>query len=102
MRAPTAEALMRSRYVAYALGNEPYLLATWDASTKPETLDFDKEPPLQWIGLTIKRHEQQDDEHAIEFNARYKINGRAHKLHETSRFIRKEGHWFYIDGDLGA
>ena len=94
---------MRSRYVAYALGIEPYLLGTWDASTKPATLDFDKEPPLNWIGLTVKRHEQLSNDHAIvEFVARYKINGRAHKLHETSRFIRKDGHWFYIDGDIEA
>ena len=94
---------MRSRYVAYAVGDEPYLLATWDTATRPATLDFDKEPPLNWIGLTIKRHEQQDNDHAIvEFVARYKINGRAHKLHETSRFIRKDERWFYVDGDIQA
>lgn len=99
----TAEALMRSRYVAYALGNEPYLLATWDATTRPASLGFDTEPPLNWIGLTIKQHEQQGDDHAIvEFVARYKIGGRAYRLHETSRFVRKDGRWFYVDGDITA
>mgnify|MGYP003613159284 CR=1 FL=1 len=94
---------MRSRYVAYALGNEPYLLATWDATTRPASLGFDTEPPLNWIGLTIKQHEQQGDDHAIvEFVARYKIGGRAYRLHETSRFVRKDGRWFYVDGDITA
>ena len=90
---------MRSRYVAYALGAEPYLLATWDAATRPTSLNFDTEPPLNWIGLTIKRHELQSNDRAIvEFVARYKIGGRAYRLHETSRFVRKENRWFYVDG----
>ena len=92
---------MRSRYVAYALGLEPYLLATWHTSTRPAALDLDKESKPRWLGLTIKRHEVQDDDHAIvEFVARYKIDGRAYRLHETSRFVREDGRWFYIDGDI--
>lgn len=92
---------MRSRYVAYALGNEPYLLATWHATTRPATLNFDTESPLNWIGLTIKRHELQNDHQAIvEFVARYKIGGRAYRLHEISRFTREDGRWLYIDGDI--
>lgn len=99
--APTAEALMRSRYVAYGRGLEPYLLATWHPSTRPASLDFDKEAPLNWIGLSIKRHEQLGEDKAnVEFVARYKIGGRAHRLHETSRFIREDGCWFYVDGDI--
>ena len=98
MAAPTAEALMRSRYVAYALGLEPYLLATWHPSTRPADLKLDEEPP-RWLGLTIKRHELQDEDHAIvEFVARYKIGGRAYRLHETSRFVRENGRWFYKIG----
>ncbi len=99
--APTAEALMRSRYAAYGLGLEPYLLATWHTSTRPTSLDFDREAPLNWIGLVIKRHEQQGENKAIvEFVARYKVGGRAHRLHETSRFVRENGCWFYVDGDI--
>jgi len=98
--APTAEALMRSRYVAYALGLAPYLLATWHPSTRPAELNLD-EDPSRWLGLTIKRHEQRDDDHAIvEFIARYKVGGRAYRLYETSRFVREDGRWFYIDGDI--
>lgn len=92
---------MRSRYVAYALGLEPYLLATWHASTRPDSLDFDKDPPLNWIGLTVKRHELQNENQAIvEFIARYKIGGRAYRLHETSRFVREDVQWLYVDGDI--
>jgi SEC-C motif-containing protein len=99
--AATAEALMRSRYTAYALGNQPYLLDTWHASTRPPSLNLDEQPVPKWIGLKVLRHEQPDDDHAIvEFVARYKVNGRAFKLQETSRFVREDGRWFYVDGDL--
>lgn len=89
---------MRSRYTAYVLAREPYLLATWHASTRPTRLDL---TPTRWIGLTVSRHEQQDADHAtVEFVARYKIGGRAHRLHETSRFVREEGRWYYVDGEV--
>ena len=98
--APTAEALMRSRYVAYALGLEPYLLETWHISTRPAELKLDEDPP-RWLGLSIKRYEQQEiDLATVEFVARYKIGGRAYRLHETSRFVREDGRWFYIDGEI--
>ncbi|MDD4911077.1 MAG: YchJ family metal-binding protein [Sideroxydans sp.] len=99
--APTAEALMRSRYTAYTLLREDYLLATWHTSTRPASLELAADTATKWIGLEVKRHEQQDTDHAIvEFVARYKVNGRAHRLHEVSRFVREDGRWFYLDGDL--
>jgi SEC-C motif domain protein len=99
--ASTAEALMRSRYTAYTLLREDYLLATWHASTRPVRLGLAEEVPTKWLGLEVKHHEQQDADHAIvEFVARYKVNGRAHRLHEVSRFVREEGSWFYVDGAI--
>lgn len=99
--APNAEALMRSRYSAYTLLKEDYLLASWHPSTRPASLGLADEASTKWIGLEVKRHEQQDAEHAIvEFVARYKVNGRAHRLHEVSRFVREAGRWFYVDGDI--
>lgn len=99
--APDAEALMRSRYTAYTLGREDYLLATWHHSTRPASLDLATEPRSKWLGLEVKRHEQQDEKHAtVEFVARYKVKGRAHRLHEASRFVREDGRWFYVDGDI--
>jgi SEC-C motif-containing protein len=98
--APTAEALMRSRYTAYTLRREDYLLTTWHPATRPAVLGLADEPPTQWIGLDVKRHVLQDATHAlVEFFARYKINGRAHRLHEISRFVQENGHWFYVDGE---
>lgn len=98
--APTAEKLMRSRYTAYTLLNEEYLLATWHTSTRPQALDLAHDTS-KWIGLDVKRHQQQNADHAIvEFVAKYKNNGRAHRLHEVSRFVSEEGRWFYIDGEL--
>lgn len=99
--APTAEALMRSRYTAYTLLREDYLLATWDSATRPSALNLAEEVPTKWLGLEVKRHHQKDAEHAIvEFVARYKVQGRAYRLHEVSRFVRKDGRWFYVDGEI--
>ena len=99
--APTAEALMRSRYTAYTQLREDYLLATWHTSIRPASLDLAADAATKWIGLEVKRYEQQDTDHAIvEFVARYKVNGRAHRLHEVSRFVREDGRWFYVDGDV--
>lgn len=92
---------MRSRYSAFALGLETYLLATWHPGTRPAALELDATPRPHWIGLTIKSHTPLDDDHAtVEFIARYKLNGRAFKLHETSRFERVGGRWLYVDGEM--
>ena len=91
---------MRSRYTAYTLLHENYLLATWHTSTRPQALNLAQDNS-KWLGLSIKRHQQQDETHAIvEFVARNKVNGRAFRLHETSRFVREDGRWFYVDGEL--
>jgi len=99
---PTAEALMRSRYTAYTLLREEYVLASWHASTRPQQLGLAEDVSSKWLGLEVKRHQQLDEAHAIvEFVARYKVAGRAHRLHEVSRFVREDGRWFYVDGDVG-
>jgi SEC-C motif-containing protein len=99
--APDAEALMRSRYSAFVLGLEFYLLASWHPDSCPPALDLAAGPVMKWIGLDVRRHEQTDADHAIvEFVTRYKVNGRAHRLHEVSRFVRAEGRWFYLDGEF--
>ncbi len=92
---------MRSRYTAYVLLHEEYLLATWHPSTRPASLELTTDLQTKWVGLEVKRHEQQDADHAIvEFVARYKVQGRAHRLHEVSRFVREAGRWFYVDGSI--
>jgi SEC-C motif-containing protein len=99
--APTAETLMRSRYTAYTLLREDYLLATWHPSTRPVTLNLANDIATKWLGLEVKRHElQQPDQAVVEFVARYKVKGRAHRLHEVSRFVRENEQWFYADGDV--
>ena len=88
---------MRSRYTAYVLKLDDYLLATWHASTRPRELDFGS-APLRWLGLKVLRHESAGDGAAIvEFIARYKAGGRAHEFREASRFVREEGRWLYVD-----
>jgi SEC-C motif domain protein len=98
--APTAETLMRSRYSAYVLDLTDYLRATWHPSTRPATIEPNA-PGLKWLGLEVRNHSLQDNDHAsVEFVARSKLGGRAQRLHENSRFVREDGRWFYVDGDL--
>jgi SEC-C motif-containing protein len=102
LQAPDAEALMRSRYSAFVRDHRDYLLATWHPRTRPPPL-APPEPGLTWLGLAVKRHCQVDDTHAtVEFIARSKLGGRAHRLHEVSRFVREGGRWFYVDGEPDA
>ena len=97
--ASDAAALMRSRYCAFALQRADYLLDTWHPRTRPPSIEL--EAGLRWLGLDLRRHVITDDDHAqVEFVARSKLGGRAHRLHETSRFERLNGRWFYLDGDL--
>ena len=99
-QAPDAEALMRSRYSAFVLDRLDYLLASWHPDTRPASIE-PNEPGLRWLGLEVKRHQRQDADHAtVEFVARSKLGGRAHRLHEVSRFERIDGRWYYLDGNL--
>jgi len=96
-----AEALMRSRYSAYVKQLPGYLLSSWHPETRPETLSLD-EPAGQrtrWLGLTVHEHTRSDADHAqVRFTARYRIGGgSAVKMQEHSRFVRLDGHWFYLD-----
>ena len=96
--APDAESLMRSRYSAFVLGRRDYLLATWHASTRPADLTLD--PGAKWLGLEVRSHRVIDADHAeVAFVARFREGGRAHRLHERSRFVREQGRWGYVDGD---
>jgi SEC-C motif domain protein len=98
----TAEQLMRSRYTAYAQGNTDWLRQTWHPATRPVSLDLGE--PVRWIGLKIVSAGcggLQDDRGTVEFVARYKSDGRAHRIHERSRFERCDERWYYVDVDLG-
>lgn len=97
--APNAEKLMRSRYSAYVLGLEEYLLNTWHPNTRPQHLNLANDR-TKWLGLEVKRFEPDDDKAIVEFIASYKDNGKAEKLHETSQFRRIAGRWYYVDGEL--
>ncbi|MBR7676308.1 hypothetical protein KDA82_25515, partial [Streptomyces daliensis] len=96
--APTAEALMRSRYAAFAVRDEPYLLRTWHPSTRPGHLGLD--PAMRWTGLEILETTGGSAFHTegtVTFRARFTAGGEAGSLHECSRFVRHEGAWVYLD-----
>ncbi|MCK8436226.1 hypothetical protein G3I77_25370 [Streptomyces sp. D2-8] len=97
--APTAEALMRSRYCAFVKGDAGYLLRTWHPRTRPARLELD--PGMRWTGLEILGASDGSAFHStgtVEFRASY----RGGSLHERSRFERVDGAWVYVDGEFPA
>ena len=100
--APTAEALMRSRYSAFAVGDADYLRATWHPSTRPADLDLD--PATRWLRLDVLATSAGgpfDTTGTVEFRATYRDPGDGRgSLHEVSRFVREDGRWSYVDGSV--
>ncbi|MGW7253336.1 YchJ family protein [Streptomyces sp. NPDC054834] len=95
--APTAEALMRSRYSAFVKGDAGYLLRTWHPRTRPARLDLD--PGMKWTGLEVLDTTDGSAFHStgtVTFRASY----RGGSLHERSRFERVDGAWMYVDGEF--
>ncbi|MCT9819939.1 YchJ family metal-binding protein [Microbacterium sp. W1N] len=99
--AATAQALMRSRYTAFALGDAAHLAASWHPGTRPGDLDIDIDPGLQWTGLKIidvVDGAEGDKRGVVEFQARWRQGRETGELHERSRFVRQSGLWWYLDG----
>lgn len=95
---PTAEALMRSRYTAFATGNAAYLLRTWHPDTRPAVLELD--PEQRWYRLDILETSAGgpwDTDGVVTFAARYRYDGERGALTETSRFLRQGRQWLYLD-----
>lgn len=99
---PNPEALMRSRYTAYCLGNFEYIRSTMAG---PALQQFDVSQAqrdinrLKWISLKIISAETPiDDNGYVEFIAQYILNQRLKSLHEISQFKKHDGQWFYING----
>jgi SEC-C motif domain protein len=95
--APTAEALMRSRYSAFAVGDTGYLLRTWHPSSRPPTLSLD--PALRWTRLAVLETEDGglfDTTGTVRFRALYVRQGERGVLAETSTFVRHDKRWTYL------
>ena len=90
---------MRSRYSAYVVGQIEYLLGTWHPSTAPGELELS---PVKWLRLDVLHAEETGDAGVVEFVALFRVNGRAQRMHEISSFVRQDGRWYYIDGQIAA
>jgi SEC-C motif-containing protein len=103
--ADNAVKLMRSRYSAYVLRLDEYLLSTWHASTRPKSLDLLESDVLQWLGLDIRSQQSSLTRARIEFIARYRVGGPGwpiERQHEISRFVKEDGRWWYVEGEPPA
>jgi SEC-C motif-containing protein len=90
---------MRSRYTAFALGNEEYLLTSWHPLTRPSDIDLDADQ--RWERLDIIASARVGDEGTVTFRAHWRLGAERGVLEETSRFRRQRGRWYYLDGDVG-
>ena len=91
---------MRSRYSAYVLRNAEYLQQTWDSTKRPEAIDFSRET-ITWLRLEItdvKKGSAKDTKGVVTFKAFYSQDGEDCVMNEISRFTKKAGQWFYLDG----
>lgn len=92
---------MRSRYSAFAVHDEAYLMETWHPATRPPSIGLDQ--GVRWVGLEIVATEAggPDDLNGIvEFRAHHEVGGASGVLHEVSRFRRQDGAWRYVRGRL--
>jgi SEC-C motif-containing protein len=97
----SAQQLLRARYSAYVLMLEDYLLETWHPSTRPPDFCLAETYSTRWLGLEIRSQVQAGDRASIEFIARYRIGtGPAQQQNEISRFVREDGRWLYLDGEI--
>lgn len=103
VKAPTAEALMRSRYTAYTQVEVDYILKTHDSKTRNEISKEETKiwaENSEWLGLeVIKTVKGGEDDTAgkVEFKAYYKQNGVKHTHHEEANFVKKRGSWYFED-----
>ncbi|NNN33317.1 hypothetical protein HLK59_23740 [Streptomyces sp. S3(2020)] len=95
--APTAEALMRSRYCAFVEQDAAYLLRTWHPRTRPARLDLDA--GMRWTGLEILGTGDGSAFHSVG-TVTFRASFRGGSLHERSRFERVDGAWVYVDGEF--
>lgn len=89
---------MRSRFAAFAVQDEAYLLRTWHPTTRPPRVEF--EPGMRWTGLEIEDVTGGSPIHTdgtVTFRAAYAYRGRPGEMREKSRFVRHEGAWVYLD-----
>lgn len=100
--AETPEALMRSRYAAFALGDARYLVATHLGSTEAEVPALTRQlASTHWLGLTVTATEPgaTADEGFVTFTARGLEGGGLVAITERSLFRRAGGRWQYVDGE---
>lgn len=97
----TAEELMRARYKAFETGDIDFLVETQDEDTR-DTLDVEETRKWavesKWLGLEILSTEagqENDQEGVVEFKATYEEKGNVVVHHEKSKFVKKDGVWYY-------
>lgn len=102
---PTAEALMRSRYSAFAKNKMDFLRQTTD----PQTIDqIDEAANQEWadrakfLQLEIINAEEKGTKGSVEFKATYLVDDEEYVHHEVSTFRKQAGQWFFKSGKIRA
>ena len=102
IKAKNAEQLMRSRYTAYVLLDDAYILRSWHPSKRPNQIELDSSvlwTGLQVVKVTALKKKKAFADATVEFIARFSQQGSTGEMHELSQFKHEDGHWYYIDGE---
>jgi SEC-C motif-containing protein len=91
--------LMRSRYSAFALAEDDYLLETWHEDFRPARLELDAR--IRWLGLEIVSAEQEGTSAQVEFETSLMAAGEVSSMRERSQFVHMQGRWLYTTGESG-
>jgi SEC-C motif-containing protein len=92
---------MRSRFSAFAVGEAGYLRETWHPSTRPDRVELDER--RSWTRLEIIDAVEGgpfDSTGVVEFRAHHRIDGVRAVLRERSSFVRVDGRWYYVSGEV--
>lgn len=101
--APTAEALMRSRYTAFVRRDIDHIERTCTPETRATFSRVDAErmaDECDWGPLTIMKAAEEEDNATVEFFLTFRRDGEELPLHERSSFRRIDGRWLYVDSVL--
>lgn len=114
-QAASPEALMRSRYSAYVVGNYDYILNTYASSQRQELSVEELSQASQgtkWLKLVVKKSEKatelplqslppiSETSSTVTFSAYYKVGSDFYKLHECSSFVQEDNAWRYTTGQI--
>ena len=101
--APTAEALMRSRYTAFVQKKLDHVERTHAPEIRDDFNRAEMErlsEECEWRSLEIRSATESGDTAEVEFAIRFRRDQQEMIQTELASFRREDGQWLYVSGDI--